>query len=242
MPAPDDRLRLGDELHAQTSSSPHSMFPSVAEAVYEQLWRRIVNREFSPGVRLVEDALAQELGTSRTPVREALLRLGQTGLVKVSARRGFSIPVITADDVVQLYDLRASLETYAARRATPLITDSDIAHHRSLQESVLERSNSREAAVAEAFFRADLALHLLLHNLAGNPRSTRILSDVMGQLSLLSIRAAADPAGNQAAIAEHHAILDAIASRDPDSAARAMEAHIEAVKIRSLRDLGGGLE
>ncbi|MCO5220792.1 MAG: GntR family transcriptional regulator [Thermomicrobiales bacterium] len=234
-------LRLGDELFARFVPPSTESFPSVAETVYDQLWRRIVNREFRPGDRLVEDALANELGTSRTPVREALLRLGQTGLVQVSSRKGFSVPVITPDDVVELYDLRAALETYAIRRATPLISDEEIEMHRNSQEAVLRQSEERDTATAEAFFRADLALHSVLHSLGGNARSARILSEVMGQLSLISMRASLIPERNQLAIAEHHVILDALAARDPETAAEAMAAHIEAVKTRSLADLEGGV-
>lgn len=234
-------LRLGDELFARFVPPSPEAFPSVADAVYDQLWRRVVNREFRPGDRLVEDALAQDLGTSRTPVREALLRLGQTGLVQVSSRKGFSIPVITSTDVIELYDLRAAIETYAIRRATPLISDDEIATHRGLQRAALRQSQERDTAVAEAFFRADVALHSVLHALGGNGRSTRILSEAMGQLSLLSMRAAIIPERNQFAIAEHQAILDALDARDPDAAAAAMEAHMEAVKQRSLADLEGGM-
>ena len=233
-------LRLGDELFARFVP-PAEAFPSVADAVYDQLWRRIVNREFHPGDRLVEEVMAQELGTSRTPVREALLRLGQTGIVQVSSRKGFSVPVITARDVHELYDLRAAIETYAIRRATPLISDEEIETHRGLQQAALQQSQARDPATAEAFFRADLALHSVLHTLGGNARSTRILSETMGQLSLLSMRASLVPDRNQAAIAEHHAILDGLASRDPEAAAQAMEAHIEAVKLRSLSDLEMGM-
>lgn len=234
--------RLGDELFARFMPAPAGAFPSVADAVYDQLWRRVVNREFEPGDRLVEEMLAQELGTSRTPVREALLRLGQTGLVQVSNRKGFSVPVITSEDVIELYDLRSAVETYAIRRATPLISDEEIAAHRGLQQAALLRSQKRDSATGEAFFRADLALHSVVHALGGNRRSMRILSDVMGQLSLLSMRAALGTSQNQMAIAEHHAILDALESRDPEQSARVMEAHIEAVKQRSLADLEGGME
>ena len=200
-----------------------------------------LNLEFHPGDRLVEDTLAQELGTSRTPVREALLRLGQTGLVQVSSRKGFSVPVIGAVDVIELYDLRAAIETYAIRRATPLISDEEIATHRGLQRAALRQSQERDTATAEAFFRADLALHSVLHMLGGNRRSTRILSEAMGQLSLLSIRAAIIPEWNQLAIEEHQTILDALAHRDANAAAASMEAHVEAVKQRSLADLEGGM-
>lgn len=234
-------LRLGDELFARFVPPSRQAFPSVADTVYDQLWRRVVNREFQPGDRLVEETLAQELGTSRTPVREALLRLGQTGLVQVSSRKGFSVPVITEVDVIELYDLRTAIETYAIRRATPLIMDEEILTHRGLQRAALEESHERDTATAEAFFRADLALHSVLHALGGNGRSTRILSEVMGQLSLLSMRASIVPERNQLAIAEHQAILDALEARDPRAAAEAMEAHLEAVKERSLADLRGGM-
>ncbi len=234
--------RPGDELFARLKPASSDAFPSVADSVYDRLWRRIVNREFAPGNRLVEDALAQELGTSRTPVREALLRLGQTGLVQVSSRKGFSVPITTASDIIELYDLRCAIETYAIRRATPLISDDDIAVHRGLQQAALRRSQERDPATAEAFFQADLALHSIVHALGGNPRSMRILSEVMGQLSLLSMRASLVPERNQLAIAEHQTILDALEARDPQAAARAMEAHVEAVKHRSLTDLEGGME
>lgn len=237
---PEASLRLGDELFARFVP-PAQPFPSVADSVYDQLWRRIVNREFRPGDRLVEDALAQELGTSRTPVREALLRLGQTGIVQVSGRKGFSVPIITATDVCELYDLRAAIETYAIRRATPLMTDEEIELHRGFQQAALRQSQVRDPATAEAFFRADLSLHSVLHTLGGNRRSTRILSEVMGQLSLLSMRASLVPESNRLAIAEHQAILDALAARDPEAAAQAMEAHVEAVKQRSLADLESGM-
>jgi DNA-binding GntR family transcriptional regulator len=234
-------LRLGDELFARFVPPSSQAFPSVADTVYDQLWRRVVNREFRAGDRLVEDTLAQELGTSRTPVREALLRLSQTGLVQVSSRKGFSVPVITEADVIELYDLRAAIETYAIRHATPVISDEEIYTHRGLQRAALEQSQERDTATAEAFFRADLALHSVLHALGGNSRSTRILSEAMGQLSLLSMRASIIPERNQLAIAEHQAILDALESRSPGAAAGAMEAHMDAVKERSLDDLRGGM-
>lgn len=238
----DTGIRFGDELFARFAPPPADAFPSVAEAVYDQLWRRVVNREFRPGERLVEDSLAQELGTSRTPVREALLRLGQTGLIQVSSRKGFSIPVITEQDVIDLYDLRIALETYAIRRATPIIGDDEIDRHRGMQQAALRQSQMGDPATAEAFFRADLALHSVLHTLGGNRRSARILSEVMGQLSLLSLRAAMSPERNQLAIAEHQTILDGLSTRDPDTAAHAMERHLEAVKMRSLSDMEGASE
>jgi DNA-binding GntR family transcriptional regulator len=233
---PTGNLRIGDELQDRLAPTEPDPFPSVADALYERLWRRIVNLEFAPGERLAEETLARELGVSRTPVREALLRLGEVGLVRVIPRRGFSVPIISPEDIVELYDLRAALETYATRRATALVTPDDIMHHRARQEAAHASAIAGSPAAGE-FFYADLALHEMLHGYGGNRRSARLLADVMGQLSLPSLRAAGDPEHRLAAIVEHGRILAALSARDADAAAAAMASHIEAVKERSLADL-----
>lgn len=228
-------LRIGDELHALMGPTQEA-FPSLADAVYERLWKRIVNLDFPPGARLSEESLARELGVSRTPVREALLRLGEVGLVRVSTRRGFAVPEATPDDLGELYDLRAALEGFAARRAAPLLDDNEIAAHRELQRCAHERAVAGSPAAAEQFFRADIALHELLQRRGGNRRSARLVADVMGQLALASMRAAQNPAQRLLAIAEHNRILDALEARDPGAAASAMEEHVAAVKARTLAD------
>ncbi len=229
-------LRIGDELHALMAPA-HEGFPSLADAVYERLWKRIVNLDFEPGARLSEEVLARELGVSRTPVREALLRLGEVGMVRVSPRRGFAVPEVTAEDLVELYDLRAALEAFGARIAAPLLADDEIASHRERQKEAHERAVAGSPMAAEQFFRADIALHEMLQRRAGNRRSARLVADVMGQLAVRSMRAAQNPEQRLLAIEEHNRILDALEARNAAAAAAAMEAHVEAVKARSLADL-----
>lgn len=237
LPAADAaRLRIADELQSLLAPVGDG-FPSLADAIYERLWSRLVNLEFPPGGRLSDDALAKELGVSRTPVREALLRLGEVGLVRVTTRRGFAVPAIDAADAAELYDVRAAIEGFATRRATPLLTDTEIADHRARQREAHAQARGDSAAASEAFFRADLALHELLQRKGGNRRSARILADVMGQLSLLAMRSALNPSHRVLAIGEHTVILDALAERDPAAAAAAMEAHLAAVKVRAIADL-----
>ena len=133
--------------------------------------------------------------------------------------------------------LRAALETYATRRAVPLVTQSDIERHRARQEAAHASAIAGSRAAADEFFHADLALHEMLHGYGGNRRSARLLADVMGQLSLPSLRAAGHAEHRLAAIVEHGRILAALAARDADAAAAAMASHLEAVKQRSLADL-----
>jgi DNA-binding GntR family transcriptional regulator len=234
-----DRFRIGDELHALLAQPDSEPFPSLVDSLYASLWKRIVNLEFPPGTRLSDEAVARELGVSRTPVREALNRLSQVGLVQVNPRRGFFVPTISREDVIELYDLRQAIEIFVTRRATPVVADEEIAAHREYQRRAHEHAATDPTATAE-FYRADLLLHELLHRYGGNRRSARSLADIMGQLALLSLRTAQLPPRRAAAIDEHAAILDALARRDADAAAAAMQAHIEGVKKRVLEDFFEG--
>ena len=229
-------FRLGDTLHALLVPVPASAFPSLADTLYEQMWKRIVNLEFPPGARLSDEALARDLGVSRTPMREALNRLSQVGLVQVNARRGFFIPTVDRDDVAELYDLRTALEVHAARHAAPGVDDAAIAVHVERQRLAHERVTSAASAAVEEFMRADLLLHDMLLRRAGNGRILRVAADVMGQLSLVTIRTAQMPERRLAAIEEHARILAALAERNPEGAATAVGEHVQAVKHRVLDD------
>jgi DNA-binding GntR family transcriptional regulator len=226
---------IGDAMQALLSSPERDPYPSLSDTLYDQMWRRIVNLEFPPGRRLSDDELAKEFGVSRTPMREALQRLSQVGLVQVNSRRGFSIPTFAREDVNDLYDLRTGLELYATRRATPVITDEDIVNQRERQRGA-EAMAGDDPKGFEAFYRADLMLHELIQRRGGNRRSMQVLADVMAQLSIISHHTSQIADRRLDAIAEHSRILDAFARRDPEAAVAAMEAHIQGVKNRALAD------
>lgn len=230
------RLRIGDALQALRERAGSEGFPSLSDALYEELWKRIVNLEFAPGSRLSDDMIANELGVSRTPVREALLRLSQTGLVRINSRRGFFVPVVTRQDASEIYDLRIALESFAARIATPLLSDDDLAPHLERQERVLARATSLAPADAEDFVQSDFLLHDLLLQRAGNHRMRQILADLKGQLSIVHLRIAQVPDWRLAAVEEHGRILDALVARDAEASAKAMEDHLQGVKMRVLKD------
>lgn len=225
-------IKLGDELHALLRDPDAFEFPNLADQIYERLWRRLINLEFKPGERLAEETLAAQLGVSRTPVREALYRLSQVGLVQVNVRRGFSVPTTTHGDIVELFDLRIALETFAIRRATPLLTDTEIAAIRQEQVRANSEEVSRSPSAAEEFVRADIKLHDLIQQRGGNRRSVLLLGDILGQLALVHMRSSQIPEGRTAAIEEHHAIVDALSLRDAPAAVAAMEQHLRAVSER----------
>ncbi len=228
------RIRPGDLLQELRSSDARSGFPNLGDAIYDVMWRRIVNLEFAPGSRLPDDALARELGVSRTPVREALYRLGEVGLVQIHPRRGFFVPTLYREDVVEVYDCRIALESFAARISTPLLDDADIAPHVDRQRRVRETVGAGDPASAEAFVQSDLLLHDLLIQRTGNRRMQQMLIDLRGQLSVVHLWMTQVPDFVARAVEEQGAMLDALLAGDAERAGSAMEAHLQNVKTRVL--------
>lgn len=230
-------LRLGDTLHSLQETERAETFPNLADTLYNRLWKRIVNLEFAPGARLSDETLAKELGVSRTPIREALYRLSQVGLVQVNARRGFFVATLARADVIELFDLRIALEVFVAKAATERLGSADLAPLRERQVTAVERAMSIEPADVEEFVRSDLLLHDLLAAKAGNNRVRQAITDVKGQLSLVQIRLAQIPEHKLRAIEEHTVIIDALESGNGGAVADAMESHLAGVKSRVLTDL-----
>jgi len=228
-------LRFGDLLHGDPATGPLNI-SNITDAVYDAIWRRIVNLEFAPGTRLSDDRLAREFGVSRTPVREALYRLSQVGLVQVNARRGFFVSQLDRKSIEELYDLRTALESFAVLRATPFITPDDLAPQFDAVEARLSSVDASSPEDAESFVRSDLGLHALCTNRAGNERLSQTLKDVNGQLAITVLRLALAPEARLRAIEEHRQILEMLVRGNPRSAAQAMEDHIQGVKQRVLQE------
>ena len=225
-------VRYGDLLRGEPQHPPVRL-ANVTESLYEALWRRLVNLEFEPGIRLSDEALAREFGVSRTPVREALHRLSQAGLVQANPRRGFFVTQLSRRSVEELYDLRTALESWAIRVATPRIAADDLQPHVPATDDDQDRIAPGDA---DAFVRADLALHYFIVDRAGNDRLAQSLRDVSGQLAITVLRLALTPEARLQARREHARIVAAMLSGDPAAAAAAMERHIQNVKERSLAE------
>jgi DNA-binding GntR family transcriptional regulator len=156
--------------------------PGGTDGVYERLRREIIAGRYSPGSRLVEERLAQDYGVSRTPIRQALARVAQEGLVRIYPHRGAVVRSFDRDDLIAAYDLRAVLEGYAAAQAATRISELQLRvledAARALEASLHADFSSREAEV----------LYLVEHNqifhntivvAAGNERLATLLSTVL---------------------------------------------------------------
>lgn len=197
--------------------------PLRRDAVFEELKRAIVEGEIQPGTRLVEREVSDLLGVSRTPVREALQRLGGLGIVE-RAKSGYVVTTFDRHSAQSLVQLRAVVEGLAARLAAERI---DAAAVSRLEQALtqMERNDLQRDAFSEVE-AAHTAFHGSIIGASHNPflkQWARQLSDLRGLMAAVGFQ---QPGRFREANAEHRAILDAITSGEPEAAEAAMRQHV----------------
>jgi len=199
----------------------------LLDRVADQIRAAILGGAFAPGSRLSVPQLSRQLNVSRTPAREALIRLQHEGLVRVIPRKGAVVLHGSSQDLVELFQFREALEGMAARLAARSMTAAEKANLRAIAQ-----------AHADAVYREDLAAHLALDTefhsaIAAGSRNTRIkdeLDKLRSQLVLLSRATSITPGGmDQSVIDAHEAIVAAIDDADPSEADHAARAHVRGV-------------
>jgi DNA-binding GntR family transcriptional regulator len=196
-------------------------FASAADYAYATLRREIVEGRFAPGRRMREIELAQRLGISRTPTRQALSRLELEGLLDLRPRAGLVVSVLDMDAVEELYEMRAALEGAAAGMAARHASPRDLA----LLTRLLDEETGLDSEPA-SLYRHNRELHEAIHMAAHNrylEKSLHALHDAIALLGPTTLAATGRPI---IAHAEHAAIVKAIAERDDVLADRLARAHI----------------
>ncbi|MBL7259464.1 GntR family transcriptional regulator [Paractinoplanes lichenicola] len=198
----------------------------VGEVLYLALRDRILSGELKPGAKLSVPALAEEFGVSRSPVRDAVIRLVQEDLVTETMNRGAEVARITREELVSLYEAREVLEGAVARLATEK-------YQASLRRTLLALlTEHREVAAQQDFGRhieLDAAFHRAIRQAAQSPVLARMLDGVQGRV-LVAMRSTSLTGGMVQAVHEHQAIFEAIGSGDADAAEEAARAHIRRLK------------
>ncbi|MGQ4485170.1 GntR family transcriptional regulator [Streptomyces sp. 372A] len=208
---------------------------SHADRVERTIRAGILSGAHPPGSRLRERELSESLGVSRIPVREALTRLTGEGLVVMSPRRGASVRDLSLRDVAELFDLRLSLEVFAARRAAEACAaGGDGERLRAAMEAAEAATGRGDAAEIPA---ANTALHAEIVAMTGNRLLRDALQPSLGLVQwLFGLTGGRDP---HVQCAEHRDICAAIHAGKPDLAAALAYAHIERGREPSLTALSG---
>ncbi|MBE7204461.1 MAG: GntR family transcriptional regulator [Parafilimonas terrae] len=199
---------------------------TVAAAVADSLRQRILNGELSPGMQLRQDALADEFGISRIPVREALLQLEATNLVKIMPHRGAVVTGVSLEELEDIFQLRAQIEPQLLLLSAPRLTRDDLQALRAIATTYGEALKTKETS---RWGELNQRFHLDLLRHAQRPRSLSILSGLLQDCDRPT-RLQLSTSGDMArAEREHGRILDFCEARKFDEAAEALHTHVEHV-------------
>jgi DNA-binding GntR family transcriptional regulator len=215
----------------ETTSAPALDGRTLWERVHDHLRDEILSGRMTPGTELSEVALAESLGVSRGPVREALGRLATEGLVTIRPRRGAVVRALSSDEFIEAYQVREALETMAVRLAVPKLTAE---HTSALERAIVEMARCGNADDVQGFFEANTAFHLVFFDAAGNRMLADLYLQVRGQIDRHRLRSLELRGDVRRSIAEHKAILRAAKAGDVERAVHLVSEHIRVPQIRLL--------
>lgn len=213
-----------------TTSSKSGVRSTLAVHVYEELETRILTGVYSPGTILKEGALAEDLGVSRTPVREAIRRLETEGLLR-EVFHGVEVLGLTTQDLFDIYEIRLRIEGLAARRAAENITAEQLQHLHEvldLQEFFTIRGN------ADQVKNADSAFHEAIYNCCGSPILQDTLVGFHKRIQKYRKHSLQDREHADLVAEEHRRIYDALVAHDPDAAEQQAVQHVIHARERAL--------
>lgn len=208
--------------------------PSLREQAFLSLKQAVLNNTLKSGITYNESTLAAQLGLSKTPVHEALLRLAALHFIKVLPRRGVQVNVLTAEDIHNLYEFRMAMETAMVRRAAKEIGREGLA--------ALERAQAKARTITKAndpigYLKADREFHRVIAALSGNSYMQRALANVRDLIDWMGIKALSRPERAQEVNKEHRKIIECLKNGDVEAAVASMAEHIEATEQNVLAEL-----
>lgn len=204
---------------------------AASDRAVDQLRERILGGEYVPGERLAEVELAEKLGVSRTPVREALRRLAAEGLVDITANKGARVVEYPRTDLERIFEIRARVEGMSARIAAETATESDIDR---LEEIATVLKDHSEAGRLDEVYRLNAEYHASLNGLAGSTVVTATVKQLIHSPVLIRTLHAFDDGARRRSVAHHLEIVAALRARDGDWAEAVMHAHLFSARASLL--------
>ena len=207
----------------------------LRDVVFQTLRQAILRGELKPGERLMEIQLAQKLGVSRTPVREALRKLELEGLVIMIPRRGAIVADITVQDLNDVLEVREALEELAVRKACECATDEQL---KALKQAINDFKRCTESEDLLGCVEADMEFHEIIYAATNNKRLQQMLLNLREQMYRYRMEYMKDKRMYKLLIDEHEAIRKAIRKKDKEKAGMIMKTHIRNQQEAIERNLG----
>ncbi|MBP2639209.1 MAG: rspR 3 [Firmicutes bacterium] len=209
-------------------------YKPLREVISETLREAIVSGTLQPGERLMEIQLAEELGVSRTPVREAIRKLELEGFVVMIPRRGTYVADLSIKDVNEVFEIRTALDILAAGLAVERITEEEL---EQLERVLVEIGEYIEQNDIEKIVAADSRYHDILYRASRNDRLVGIINNLREQFTRFRSISMAYPGRIKNTVEEHRQLVEAIAQRDIALAQRLAREHMENAEQTLLLDM-----
>ena len=209
-------------------------FLPLRDVVFNTLRQAILTGELKPGERLMEIHLADKLGVSRTPIREAIRKLELEGLVIMIPRRGAEVAQITEKNLKDVLEVRRALDALCAELACDRITNEEKNKLKAACHAFEEATKTRDAKVIA---QADVALHDIIVEATGNERLIQLIHNLSEQMYRYRFEYIKDERQHENLVQEHRVIYESIINNDKETAAKAAKLHIDNQEASILHQL-----
>lgn len=212
---------------------------SLGQDVFENLRHAILRGDIPPGSRLVENRLAETMGISRTPIREAMHKLEREGLLKKLPNSGFTVTGLTRQDIEETFGIRSVLESYAARLAAVNHEEGELA---GLEEKIEEYQACLDQGRMEDLPEINTQFHDILYALSRSPKLIKMVNDLRDQIYRFRKIILKAEARAKASNDDHRKMLKAMRKRDAERVERLVKEHIlrgQKMVLRELKNRSG---
>mgnify|MGYP005946177077 CR=1 FL=1 len=209
-------------------------FLPLRDVVFNTLRQAILTGELKPGERLMEIHLANKLGVSRTPIREAIRKLELEGLVTMIPRRGAEVAQITEKSMNDVLEVRRALDALCVELACDRISQEELQHLKKACDIFEEAVKTKDV---KQIAQADVALHDIIVEATGNQRLIQLVNNLSEQMYRYRLEYIKDAEKRQILLVEHESILRAIRSRHVAEAKEAVRAHIDNQEITVSKNI-----
>ncbi len=220
---------MGEQFQIDTNE-----FLPLRDVVFNTLRKAILTGQLKPGERLMEVHLANQLGVSRTPIREAIRKLELEGLVIMIPRRGAEVARITEKSLKDVLEVRRALDALSVELACDRITEEDTERLLTACHEFEQATKGKDAAVIA---KADVALHDIIVEATGNQRLIQMVNNLSEQMYRYRFVYIKEESRHDNLIAEHREIYESIARRDKTRAAKAAKLHIDNQEKSIIRQI-----
>lgn len=211
-------------------------YKPLRELVCEHIREAIINGVFAPGERLMEIQMADEMGVSRTPVREAIRKLEMEGFVVMIPRRGTYVSNMSIKDINDVYEIRTSLDILAAGLAAERINDDEL---EELQRLLVQVGHAIDSGDMEKVLEADSAFHDVLYKASRNERLRNIINNLREQITVIRGVSMSYPGRLKDTQEEHRLLVESIAARDVEKSQEAARIHLENAEKTLMEAMAG---